>query len=288
MYNQHYADIEEQFNEIFRRKPSINFVYLSIGSKQNRSSVRLTPESATVYTNSDMQMLPVFMRHINTDRSVPIEMLITIWDVFETEESVERNRDLLDKLRKPFPHIHYIIMNKICVKNDLDRFIPFLMRKVIDHQISPSNFMIANYVRFKNAPNTLERISEMMIPTTIQEIIDRTEFKEYENSFYQWFGYNQYLYDFIYCYKQLHLNVIQSRDIYAIERLVCSEYLNSSGKTMVIQDKNVIHIMSNMFDIAKTCRLPSEPPVCTQSIGYHIMSLFETLTSANTITIPRI
>jgi len=282
MQNHNYSDIEEQFNVVFRQNPLIQFVSLSIGSKFNHAKVQLNTNGNMSYTNSDIQMIPMFMRHINIDRQEPIDTLMIIWDIFKTEEHFMANRRILDQIRREYPNTHYILLNKICIKEDLDRVIPFLTQKMIDYQIPPANFMIANYVRFKNTPNTLERISEMVIPNTVQEILNQEEFSAYANCFYQWFGYNQYLYNFIYRYKLLHNTPTLLYNINAIERIVASQ----SENTIVVQDQYMIHIMENMFDLSKTCRLPHEPAGRTDTIDYYIMSLFESLDNANRIMIP--
>jgi len=281
-----YSGIEVQFNEVFRRKPSINYVYLSIGSKLNSPIVHLPGHTNASYANSDMQMIPIFMRHLNLDQPSPFDMLMVIWDVFSSDEQILKNRQIMDNICKQHTNIHYILLNKLCIKDDLDRFIPFLTQKIIDHQIPSTNYMIANYVCFKNTPNTIERISEMTIPTAIQEILDREEFCDYKNCFYQWFGYNQYLYNFIYCYRSMYRGSVHFYNVNAIERIVRNEYLNASGNTTVIQDTNMINIMSNMYDLSNTNRLSNQTNKSSTTVSYHVMSLLETLCDANAIFVP--
>lgn len=75
-------------------------------------------------------------------------------------------------------------------------------------------------------------------------------------------------------------------NVNAIERIVRNEYLNASGNTTVIQDTNMINIMSNMYDLSNTNRLSNQTNQSSTTVSYHVMSLLETLCDANAIFVP--
>jgi hypothetical protein len=91
--------------------------------------------------------------------------------------------------------------NIYCTEEFLEDFIDQLVSFLRESRITSENFLICNFVKFLNVPNDFERMAEITIPETIQRVLNSSKNIIYSERFYDWFGYNSSLYNYIYCYK---------------------------------------------------------------------------------------
>lgn len=244
-HNRSFTDIKQQIEAIFNKHVDIARVYVSIGGKYNEPSIRLSHTSLIkTKTNADLQMVPTFLRENSWFRT-----LVIIWDIFDNSQNFIQNKTLLDNIQARHRHISYMMINKVCDTESIDIFVPTILEILADHYIQPANFMIGNYVRFKHDPNPTERESETRIPRMIQTILNRPQYAVYQESLYQWFGYHPMLYDFIYNYKNVDKILYPAHIMSIISDLIEKHWMNTADETTVIQDQNVIQMMSNMYNI---------------------------------------
>lgn len=175
---------------------AVNKVYVSIGSKYNAPYVNLNGKQET-NTNSLFQMLPWFLQMKETyddDQSIVI-----VIDEFNNKTNYVENINLLQAV--PIQGTHIIMCNIYCTEEFLEDFIDQLVSFLRESRITSENFLICNFVKFLNVPNDFERMAEITIPETIQRVLNSSKNIIYSERFYDWFGYNSTLYNYIYCYK---------------------------------------------------------------------------------------
>jgi len=178
----------------------LNKVYVSIGSKYNAPYVNFNGKNETE-TNSLFQMLPGFLQMKET--YMDDQTIVIVIDDFNNKPNYIENVNLLQSL--PIQGTHIVICNVHCTEEFLTEFVSQLIDFLRESSISKENFLICNYVKFMNVPNDFERMAETLIPETIQTILNLHQNSIYSDRFYDWFGYNSSLYNYIYCYK-LHRN----------------------------------------------------------------------------------
>ena len=237
-----FTHIREQIDHVLQKYADISQIYISIGGKYNEPDVRI--DNRKTQSNADMQMIPSFLRKKNSQRT-----LVIIWDIFHTRDDIIINRHILDGIQRKHRHISYMMIDNCCTHETLDDFIPYMIETAIRHQIRPSHLMICNYIRFKNNPNTTEQIYEKNIPLTINQILSRTQYAAYRDCFYQWFGYHAALYSYIYQYSTMVSILSPGHAIDMISKLVSKYCMQSANDTTVIQDHNVIRLLSNTYNI---------------------------------------
>lgn len=189
----------------------INKVYVSIGSKYNAPYVNFNGKCETE-TNSLFQMLPWFLQMKETyddDQSIVI-----VIDDFNNNANYVENLNLLHSL--PIDGTHIIVCNTHCTEDFLTQFVNQLVNFLRQSNISSENFLICNYVKYMNVPNDFERMSETIIPETIQQVLNIEHNSVYSERFYDWFGYSYPLYNYIYCYKKYRNNYMAMRRLEAI------------------------------------------------------------------------
>lgn len=168
-------------------------VYVSIGSKINEFDVP---------TNASCQMVPVFLQTDDFHKT-----LIIIIDDFRDADNYIQNRKYLEQEYSKYGNI--IMCNKTCDKPFITSFIAQLIDFAKRQEITKDNLLICNYIKFRNIPNGTERYYENIIPKTVQLTLKQHDNGEYSNCFYNWFGYNNELYNYIYCYNT-HPIVVES------------------------------------------------------------------------------
>jgi hypothetical protein len=215
-----------------------DYIYISIGSKFNHKYVN----TAISRTNAPEQMLPKFL-HGRPSKQI----LSVVIDVFPDMDSLQQNISLINDVLSD--NIKCVLINKLCNQS----FITSLIEKLTDYfqsyQIPPENCMICNYVRHMNEQNNSERESEDIIPSTIQESLQRCNDGKYDGCFYQWFGYRTHFYNYIYNYKNMRIFEFIPAHMNTVEDILIqskSIYLNMST---VVQHKSVIHIFKNIINI---------------------------------------
>lgn len=241
-----FTHIREQIDHVLQKYADISQIYISIGGKYNEPETELESyyKIRKTQTNSDMQMIPSFLREKNSHRT-----LVIIWDIFHTRDDIIINRHILDGIQRKHRHISYMMINNCCTQESLDDFIPYMIETAIRHQIRPSHLMICNYIRFKNNPNTTEQIYEKNIPLTIDRILSQTQYAAYRDCFYQWFGYHAALYSYIYQYSTMMSILSPGPAIEILSELIYKYCMQLSNDMTVIQDRNVIRLLSNIYNI---------------------------------------
>lgn len=267
--------IRDQIDHVLQQHADISQIYISIGGKYNEPEVELETSSQKrkTQTNSDRQMIPLFLRENNGKRT-----LVVVWDIFHTRDDIIINRHILDGVQRKHRHISYMLIDNCCTNESLENFIPYMIETAISHQIEPSYLMICNYIRFKNNPNTTEQISEKNIPKTICRILSRPQYAAYRDCFYQWFGYHAALYGYIYQYSTMTSILSPGHAIDIISTLISKYCMRSSNDTTVIQDRNVIRLLSNIYNIEQY----GPNNTCSPT---HIDSLLTFLVDSNSILI---
>lgn len=166
---------------------NIQDIYISIGGKINED------DNFTNHNNNGIfQIIPSYFRLSNGSR------LVIVFDVF-TQADFERCCDRIKTHHTTDTHI--ILCNQYCNCSFIRKFIPYIIKIAKQINCAPSNMVICNFVKFKYQPNPIEQQCLDEIPNNIYAILINPLYKDYIESFYEWFGYNAYLYNFIYKYK---------------------------------------------------------------------------------------
>lgn len=212
-------------------------VYVSIGSKFNTSYSMINDKE--VRSNAQYQMIPKFLKKE--------KQLIIIIDRFKDEKIIQ---DHITYLNKKIECNKCIILNTYIEINLINNILDILLPKLFDHYVDPNNFIIANFVKFANRPNLLERESEKLIPLKIKEYLDRFQDKTYKGCFYQWFGYNSYhLYNYIYNNEIFeYMNVVVS-DLIELEIIVKKFDDLRKHETIVVQNERLLIILDEIISL---------------------------------------
>lgn len=213
------------------------FVYVSIGSKFNRSYCKINEKD--VKSNASYQMIPKFLKKE--------KQLIIIIDRFKDAKNLQ---DHITVLNKNIGSNKCIILNTYIEINQISNILDVLLPKLFDHYVDPNNFIIANFVKFANRPNLFERESEKLIPLKIKEYLDRFQDKTYKGCFYQWFGYSSYyLYNYIYNNEIFEYMNVQVSDLIELEAAVKDfDYLRKH-ETVVIQNDRLLIILDEIISL---------------------------------------
>lgn len=226
--------IEDNFLENFRDKLS-NFsyehIYVSIGSKFNQSYIQTDGRSEK--TNANIQILPKFLKSDN--------QLIIMIDRFSTEDSKLDHLEYIND--RVSCNSKCIIINCYADKEFIEGFFDILLPKLFDHCIGPNNFIISTFIRFLNTPNEIEKNSVKVVKKTIYDYLKLFQDEIYLNCFYEWFGYEDILRDYIYNYNMINTLQITSKHIYEVKTIL--KRLTSIGgtSTMVVQNRDVSKVL---------------------------------------------
>ena len=169
----------------------IRHIYVSIGGKINN-----TDSFMNYNNNSGFQMIPSYFSLNSTSQ------LIIVFDTFTQSEYESCYEHMTPYIT---PNTHIVLCNQLCDYRFIRKFIPYIIDIAKTIGCMPSNMVICNYVKFKYQPNPIEQRYLNSIPNTIYAILKTSQYKDYIESFYEWFGYNAYLYNFIYKYKYYQL-----------------------------------------------------------------------------------
>jgi hypothetical protein len=247
-------------NLLSYNKNGYDKIYISLGSKINETFIKFdSPEkkrNKKFLSNSTEQMIPVFIKTCNYDTRI----LSVVIDNFETEQNINKNIVLLEP-EKP-PNVDIVIFDKFCSQPFLTELIKYFVKLFMLFDMNQKNVMICNYIKYNNKTNNeIDLYSQKMVPETIQKVLDNEEFEKYAYCFYQWFGYNFYLYNFIYNYKIFEIiisvnnNYLTDLEI-LIKQLINDEYDNinfeKNNKIMLTEPKMLL-VMENIYDITSDC-----------------------------------
>ena len=218
----------------------LNKVYVSIGSKFNAPRVILNDKNE-IETNSLFQMLPWFLQMKETYDDD--QCIVIIIDDFNNKANYVENINLLQSL--PIQGTHILMCNVHCTEGFLTQFVDQLIEFLCQSNIYSENFLICNYVKFLNTPNDFERMSETIIPETIQRVLNCNKNNIYSERFYDWFGYNRSLYNYIYCYKLYRNNYTAMR---RLETMLNRLAIDPSTK-IKFRDYNETNYWDKIYDI---------------------------------------
>lgn len=247
LLNKNVDEINAEISRIIHESENFDMIYVSIGGKLNEHHVQFrSPEKVagkSYQTNSARQMYPRFLE----DRSPNCKILVIAIDNFKDRFLYERNKedvkDLLDD------NVTFIMANYQFNEASLTLFISYITRIAKNNEIAKENFMICNYVKHLNEPNIREFRDEEMIPRTIQSVLNRPDFIEYTECFYDWFGYRFYLYNFLYRYKYNSILMGITTVVPDLESIVEGQIQNNSKDIMVVQSTPILRFLDNVYDI---------------------------------------
>jgi len=179
-----------------------NSIYVSIGGKQNEThqifNYPTEIKDKKFRSNASNQMLPSFIANRRPDSrgdQPPDRILVIAVDTFRSQEEWEKNVRLLQNKNTLFD---ILLWNQEMNSRTLNPLIHTISKLAFEYGVSPSQFLICNYIRFSN-PNEPEAVIEDYVPQQIQLLLDPTP---YASRFYQWYGPSFYTYNLIYCFKE--------------------------------------------------------------------------------------
>ena len=200
----------EDFFGIHASTKQYDFLYVSFGSKHNDFRQHFHwPTTQILRTNSDFQMIPQFLRYLNTttstrtseipDKQNVKHILNIVIDTFSKEE-MDLNHRILASQETDCP-MDILLVDYSFTKTSLTPMIIFLLSIAEQYSICTTHCMFCNYIRFSH-PNQQEVILEGFIQETIQKQTEHAYNGKYAECFYQWYGPQFYLYHCLYSYKR--------------------------------------------------------------------------------------
>lgn len=212
----------------------IHDIYVSIGGKINNNDCFMNHNNNGVF-----QMIPSYLSLNSTSQ------LIIVFDTF-----TQPDYELCYEHMTPYitPNTHIILCNQLCDCRFIRKFIPYIINIAKTIGCVPSNMIICNYVKFKYQVNPSEQRYLNEIPNNIYAILIKPEYKDYIESFYEWFGYNRYLYNFIYKYKyyQLYRGAYSSLNL-LYDTIKTIEY--DDNYQLCISNPQTIHFWNYVYTI---------------------------------------
>jgi len=171
-------------------------LYVSIGGKYNEPAVFFQhPEmikNRAISTNAIKQMVPMFL----LGRDITTRIIILVIDNFSDPTNKAANQKLISN--QLYPNMEAVLLHHDLTKTNISPLMESICRLALDLQVHTDDFMICNYIKFKNEPSAVEAALEEWLPTLTQSVLNRPEFCIYADCLYEWFGYRFYLFNFIY------------------------------------------------------------------------------------------
>lgn len=196
-------DLQKHVFELFTMN-QYKKIYVSIGSKLNES----TYEYNEIYgnqiyreTNSHLQLVPNFMKKRNEK-----VLLIALDQFHNVQNRMENFKIVQNQLSNNMDFIFY----DIDTINMIQTFIEFMIQIIEMNNISPDDFMIVNYICFQR-PNSEEYFNEQNSKNLIYDSLINTI---YIDCYYQWFGYQENLYNIVYKYNKYN-------NMYRFNEILC-------------------------------------------------------------------
>ena len=223
------------------KNTNYKYIYISIGSKFNEPEVHL--HNCTIPCNSTDQMYPRFMSDLEEKN------LCIVIDEFNSNQ-LTKNKNQIQALQSDYTDV--IIMNKHCNESFLISFLSQVIECIGNNNFPKDKFMIANYVRHLNEPNAIEQNSETIIPITIQTFLNTSEFVNYVECFYQWFGYRRHFYNYLYNYKNLTNFPNVANLMNQVENIIKNLDNIASVNQIVIQDNRIISVLDKIYNFCES------------------------------------
>ena len=165
----------------------IRDIYISIGGKINEDD-----NFTTHNNNSIFQIIPSYFRLSSGSQ------LVIVFDMFTQTEFKRCGERIKPHLT---PDTHVILCNQYCNSSFIRKFIPYIINIAREINCAPSNMVICNFVKFKYQVTPAEQQCLDEIPNNIYATLINPLYKDYIESFYEWFGYNAYLYKYYKIYR---------------------------------------------------------------------------------------
>lgn len=229
---------------IFKNK-IYDYVYVSIGSKYNQQDVYFYSQTMNVAnrrdTNALYQMVPLFLYTKPSSKTI---LNITI-DIFRNDHELLFNKRLIEST--DIDNMDNLIINMTCNEETIREFGETLLLKLLNNNISETDFMLCNYVKFMNSPNPEEIDAENNIPIYLEKIF-KGEYLKYINSYYEWYGYKYNLYNCIYNVSYGKKDICLYNTTTILNNKI--NILHNQNIRKSINEKKIIELMVNSYDIS--------------------------------------
>lgn len=216
-----------------------NYIYISFGSRRNEPFVQLGNNK--LCTNAHFQMCPAFLEKSN------MSSLLIMIDVFKTQNSIDNHVNNMKNILTE--NMDFFIINQRCNNVFVEEFMTLILDKLERVNFPNNHFMVSNFIRYKNTPNSLEEELEKSVPRSIQHILDMSD--HYTHCFTQWFGYRYLFYDYLYNYKTLHVHPSIYSNIHEVETLLQKISNKTIQNKIVVQNPNVVFILKHMYNFCQ-------------------------------------
>lgn len=228
---------------------NIHEIYVSIGGKINNNDTFMEHNNNALY-----QIIPSFIQ--NKEHSG----IVIVFDTF-SETEYNRCRDVICSYNIK---TNIILCNTFCDKIFIREYISYIVELATRLNCNKNNVIICNYIKFKYECNAVEHKSLLQIPSTIYSLLKDTE---YIDSFYEWFGYNQHMYNYIYKYRYYKLYRGGYSSLCLLYDTLKTINLDSTYQ-LNVQNTNIINYWKHIYDIT----------------NYEFVSLFDDLSEKSKIT----
>ena len=202
----HYLNDPDQFSEMVLsvwEASNFDYVYISIGSKINEDTLRFNNPNLSgheFFSNSFDQMMPRFVQ-----RQPPtVRQLIVVFDDFSNVKLCEQNIQYLTGESNTRKNSCFMMVNTKLRSSNLKTYLYPILNKLNEFQLKSSQFILANFVCFKNGTDREYNYS-LTLPKSIQKMLCKSKFANYDECLYQWYGYAYYTYNYVYNYKNYYL-----------------------------------------------------------------------------------
>ena len=202
----HYLQDPDQFPEMVLsvwEASNFDYVYVSIGSKINEDTIRFNNPNLSeheFFSNSFYQMMPRFVKiqpHI-------VRQLIVVFDDFSNVKLRDQNIQYLTGVSNTRKNSCFMMVNTKIRPSNLKKYIYPILNKLNEFELESSQFILANFVCFKNGTEREYEYS-LTLPKSIQKVLCKSKVSNYDECLYQWYGYAYYTYNYVYNYKNYYL-----------------------------------------------------------------------------------
>jgi hypothetical protein len=235
-----------EFTSVFKSYTLSDYecIYISLGSKYNEQFIEYKYTNQTIQkrSNAEWQMLPGFVRCKKS--------LVICIDRFENENVKQENRNMLEKILDT--NITMIICDLDGTIQLFEYIITFILQQLATYSIHQNNVVIVNYIRFIN-PNHTENYLEENLSSCVYKILEKTV---YNNSLYEWFGYQPNLYNIIYRYNFRIIYYMLLNVINILQKNIKNNHLSTSNMYVLfgksLETSFLATFFKNIYDITVT------------------------------------
>jgi hypothetical protein len=208
-----------------------NTIYISIGGKWNENDNN---------SNAFYQMVPAFIRNTSFPN---VTSLVIVCDDFSDKTNTNKNVKTLQDQLQQHPHVTICLVNKLVTPKWFQKLCHHLCKLLHTSHHSLSDLKIVNYVKYKHIPNKKEAINRK----NLQSIYNIIKHYNLDHCYYEWFGYNDKLNNYIY-----NCQIVE-----------CPNYIRNVGllekflhnKTATINNLSVIQLLNYIVPITTNSRV---------------------------------